>query len=168
MKLRDRLIFSVATFLVLITIFLVLDIETMLTGSRSLLINSKSNVQPSRGRHTFIQRHLQKTTNGSRESAAFGSAQKYNGINSLDDQKNQYANGKSQANLVDYDSPPSGAPQPQPKSSPTTSTTPPPPPDPFTDLVAVVLKIDKINARLRKKKQLWNPNLGELLGLELR
>uniref|UniRef100_A0A6A7FZH3 Extracellular serine/threonine protein CG31145-like n=3 Tax=Hirondellea gigas TaxID=1518452 RepID=A0A6A7FZH3_9CRUS len=171
MKLRDRLILSIASVLVLMTIILVLDVETMLTSSRSLL-NSKVSIQSSRGRHTFIQRHLQKTTNGSRENGSFGINNKFNsnGMNSLDDNTHDEKHQRKEVNrhkFVDYDQPPTGAPQPQPKASPSSSTTPSPPPDPFTDLLSIVVKVEKINRRAKQKHRHWNPNLGELLGLEL-
>lgn len=172
MKLRDRVIFSIASILVLMTIVLVLDVETMLTGSRSLL-NSKVNVQPARGRHTFIQRHLQKTTNGSRENGSFGAGAKFNsnGLHSLADETNhdkldnsihEKQNGKNELPAIG-----GGALKPQGKSSQTSSTTVAPPVDPFNDLLAVVVKVEQLNERARRKYRHWNPNLGELLGLEL-
>lgn len=136
----------------------------MLTGSRSLL-NSKINVQPARGRHTFIQRHLQKTTNGSRENGSFGVGNKFNsnGLNSLGDEHND----KLDNSIHDKKQLPAAvgaAPQPKQTSS---STTAAPPVDPFKDLLAVVVKVEQLNERARRKYRHWNPNLGELLGLEL-
>lgn len=180
MKLRDRLILCLASILVLLTIILVLDVETMITGGSRSLLNTNMNVQPSRGRHTFIQRHLQKTTNGSRENGSFGTgnqANKFNGagMNSLgleDDSKNQkLEKGTSKRGSNpwgDYDAPRTGAPQPQAKQPPSPPSSAAPPPDAFEDLVAVVMKIDQVNQRARKKYRHWNPSLGELLGLEIR
>lgn len=179
MKLKDRLILIVISALVLVTIFLVLDLETMLTGSRSLL-NSNIKVQPARGRHTFFQRHLQKTTNGSRENGSFG-GNKFNSnvnnniddggndphVKNSNDRKRQRFNSNKASPDIDYDHPATGAPQPQSRSSSTSSTSTLPP-EPFTDLVSLVLKIDQINHMARRNHKHWNPNLGDLLGLELR
>lgn len=179
MKLRDRLIVCLASILVLMTIILVLDVETMITGGSKSLLNSRMNVLPSRGRHTFIQRHLQKTTNGSRENGSFGNGNKYNsngGVNSLDvevDKQSKHSPSKqrgpnSDHPELDYDAPPTGAPQPQAKrpSSPPSSEAPPT--DHFDDLVSVVMKVNQVNQRARKKYRHWNPSLGDLLGLELK
>ena len=161
MKLKDKIILTVASVLVFLTIVLVLDVETYLTGSKSLF-NSKVNIQPSRGSQRFVfQRHLQKTTNGSRENGSFDNRNK---LDSHGDKKHLRPDGLDHP--IDYDHPPEGAPQPQPRSM-RVSTTTASPPDPFRDLVAVAMKVERLNQKGKRKHNHWNPNLGELLGLEL-
>lgn len=139
MKLKERILAGVAAGAVLVTIVLVLDVETHLT--------SPSGHAPAHARvqYAFRQRHLQKTSNGSREAGPLAavSAQQAGG----DDPSGQGLVGGAG----------------QPRSPPTTT-----PPDPYSDLQHAAKKVEVTSKRSKRRRKHWNPSLGELLGLDLR
>nr|XP_027223815.1 extracellular serine/threonine protein CG31145-like [Penaeus vannamei] len=150
MKLKERLVIGVMAGLVLLTVVLVLDVETGLTSGDRPRTPAHARV-----RYAFRQRHLQKTNNGSREAslAAAASAQLSAAV---DDPAHPPPPGPD--NLVAVGA--TGGRQ-EPK---TTSTTPP---DPYNDLVEAVVKVDSVSKLSRRRRKHWNPTLGELLGIDL-
>lgn len=149
MKLKERVAIAVMAGLVLLTVVLVLDVETRITAGGHPQTPAHARVQ-----YAFRQRHLQKTSNGSREAllAAAASGQ-LNGIN--DDPANpppQAASVLGQDRSVGKED---------------LLYKPASPPDPYTDLQKVVDKVDILSKKNRRRRKHWNPSLGELLGLDL-
>lgn len=151
MKLKERVVIAVMTGLVLLTVVLVLDVETRLTSDDRPHTPAHARVQ-----YAFRQRHLQKTSNGSREAslAAAASAQ----LNAANDDPAHPPAGAGEALLGVGAT--SG--REAPKSTPTV------PPDPYDDLIKVVMKVETLSKKTRRRRKHWNPTLGELLGLDLR
>ena len=151
MKLKERVLIAVMTGLVLLTVVLVLDVETRITSGGRPQTPAHARV-----RYSFRQRQLQKTSNGSREAllAAAASGQ----LNAINDDPAQPPPAEGDALLgVGV----SGG-RDEPKPTPTS------PPEPYTDLQKVVAKVDSISKKNRRRRKHWNPSLGELLGLDLR
>lgn len=139
MKLKERILAGVAAGAVLVTIVLVLDVETHLTAP------SGHTPAHARVQYAFRQRHLQKTSNGSREAGALAAASAQ--LAGGDDPGGQGLGGSA------------GQPRPPP------STTPP---DPYSDVQSAAKKVEGASKHTRRRRKHWNPSLGELLGLDLR
>lgn len=144
MKLKERIICAVMTGLVLLTIVLVLDVETRLTsGSRS------QTPAHARVQYSFRQRHLQKTSNGSREASLLAAA---SAQHSAANEDPALFGGVGSANGRE-----------EPKA---TSTVPP---DPYKDIELSLLKVSSMNnGKKTRRHKHWNPSLGELLGIDIR
>ena len=171
MKLKERVLIAVMAGVVLLTIVLVLDVETKLQTTKHKTA-SHGRVQYNSFRH----RHLQKTSNGSREAAsqaaqvsAGDDAMSHQGgplndpvagaqpppindaenlINTNNDSKNNSKNNNKSKNKIQVTS-----------SAPI---------DPYNDLVSLVIKVEEMSKRNRHHRRHWNPSIGELLGLQLR
>lgn len=151
MKLKERVVIAVMTGLVLLTVVLVLDVETRITSGGRPQTPAHARVQ-----YAFRQRHLQKTSNGSREAllAAAASGQ-LNGVND-DPAHPPPAAGETLLGM--------GVSGGREEAKPTPTS----PPDPYTDLQKVVAKVESLSKKTRRRRKHWNPTLGELLGLDLR
>lgn len=151
MKLKERLAIGVMAGLVLLTVVLVLDVETGLTSAGRARAPAHVRVQ-----YAFRQRHLQKTNNGSREAslAAAASAQLSAAI---DDPA--HPPPAVHENLVAV-----GPTKGHRNQSSAAST----PSDPYNDLKEALLKVDNVSKTTHRTHKHWNPTLKELLGIELR
>lgn len=150
MKLKERVVIAVMTGLVLLTVVLVLDVETRINANGRPQTPAHARVQ-----YAFRQRHLQKTSNGSREAllAAAASGQ-LNGVND-DPAHAPPAAGEALLGV--------GVNGGREEQNPTPTS----PPDPYTDLQKVVAKVENLSKKSRRRRKHWNPSLGELLGLNL-
>lgn len=152
MKLKERILIAVMTGLVLLTVVLVLDVETGLSSGSRPRTPAHARVQ-----YAFRQRHLQKTSNGSREASLMAAASAQHSASNDDPAHAQH----SAADALVGVGATSG--REEPKSTPTI------PPDPYSDIQQAVLKVEVISKKNRRRlRKHWNPTLGELLGLDLR
>lgn len=151
MKLKERVLIAVMTGLVLLTVVLVLDVEMHITNPGHPQPPAHARVQ-----YAFRQRHLQKTSNGSREAllAAAASGQ----LNAINDDPAQPPPAEGDAFLG------VGVSGGREEAKPTPTS----PPDPYTDLQKLVFKVENLSKKNRRRRKHWNPTLGELLGLDLR
>lgn len=150
MKLKERVLISVMAGLVMLTMIVVLEAETNLTAPSRPRTPAHARVH-----YAFRQRHLQKTSNASREASLSAAA-------------------SAQIGVVGDDSAPPPPPAPDALAGvgadggrEKRNTTPTTPPDSFSDLAEAVLVASNSSKVVRRRKH-WNPRLGELLGLELR
>lgn len=151
MKLKERVVIAVMTGLVLLTVVLVLDVETRLSSGDRPRTPAHARVQ-----YAFQQRHLQKTSNGSREASLLAAASAQHSAGNEDPAHAQQAAAESLLGVGATNE------REEPKATPTV------PPDPYTDLFEAALKVENISKRNRRRRKHWNPNLGELLGIEAR
>ncbi|XP_063591953.1 extracellular serine/threonine protein CG31145-like [Penaeus indicus] len=142
MKLKERLVIGVMAGLVVMTVVLVLDVETGITMGGRPRTPTHARVQ-----YSFRQRHLQKTNNGSREAslAAVASAQLNAAVEGPDNLVAVGSKGRREGNVT------SAAPS-----------------DRYDDLMEAVLKIHNVSKASRKSRKHWNPTLKELLSVDLR
>lgn len=146
MKLKERVLIAVLAGVVLLTVVLVLDVETRLTRTQKLT-PSHARVQ-----YNFRQRHLQKTINGSREGASH--QLQVIGEDSVPHEqrllKNQWAASEKEAKKTYSEALPKE-----------------PPHDPYDDLARAAQKAEDMYRAERMRRTHWNPTIGDLLGLEL-
>lgn len=151
MKLKKRIILAMATSSVLVTVVLVLDVQTRLSYPGSLHVPAEASVK-----YSFRQRQLQRTSNGSRDASLAVSA-----------------SGQLSAASDDpsHPSPPGGGkmlgegPTSDRKEFQATGTEPP---DPYHDLQEIVAKVEKLSKGSGRARNHWNPTVGELLGRDSR
>ncbi|XP_068230432.1 extracellular serine/threonine protein CG31145-like isoform X2 [Palaemon carinicauda] len=151
MKLKERVVIAVMTGLVLLTVVLVLDVETRLSSGEKPRTPAHARVQ-----YAFHQRHLQKTSNGSREASLAAAASAQHSAGNEDPAHAQQAAAESLLGVGATNE------RDEPKATPTV------PPDPYTDLHEAALKVETISLKNRRRRKHWNPNLGELLGIDAR
>ena len=188
MKLKERVLIAVLSGVVLLTIFLVLDVETRL---------SHKKIQPSHSRvqYNFRHRQLQKTFNASREGggnsagltgtggAAIPAAasqqihkeERDPGVVDVVPAKGQKALHVASSHKAAAST---GLTAVQPPQSFIVKNwwdgnneieTPPPvkPHVPYLDLAAIAKKAEDMHAAERRRYQHWNPTIGDILGLQL-
>lgn len=151
MKLKKRIFLAMATSSVLVTVVLVLDMQSRLNYLGNLHIPVEAPVK-----YSFRQRHLQRMSNGSRDASLAVSA-----------------SGQLSAASDDpaHPSPPGGGTMLG--EGPTTGRKEPratgtEPPDPYHDLQEIVTKVEKLSTRSGRTRNHWNPTVGELLGRDTR
>lgn len=140
-----------ATSSVLVTVVLVLDVQTRLNYPGNLHVRSDAPVK-----YAFRQRHLQRMSNGSRDASLAVSASGQLSAASEDPAHPSPAGGGQMLG----EGPTKGR-----KELPVTGTEPP---DPYNDLQEIVARVEKLTKRKGRTRNRWNPTVGELLGRETR
>lgn len=151
MKLKKRIILAMATSSVLVTVVLVLDVQTRLAYPGKLHVPTETPIK-----YSFRQRHLQRMSNGSRDASLAVSASGQLSAASEDPAHPSPPGGGT----VLGEGPTSGR-----KDLQATGTEPP---DPFHDLQEIVAKVEKLSKRSGRTRNHWNPTVGELLGRDSR
>ena len=170
MKLKERVLIAIMAGVVLLTVVLVLDVETKLQTPKQKVA--------SHGRvlyNSFRHRHLQKTSNGSRENAASQQVPQQS-AGAGEDAMSHHPEAGGLNDAVGGAQPPPSVndeenmintnndnPKKKKKSHASES-----PPDPFDDLYYLTTKVERLTEKTRYTRKHWNPSIGELLGIPLR
>lgn len=142
---------GIGTSCVLVTVVMVLDVQTRLNYSGNLHVPAKAPMK-----YSFRQRQLQRMSNGSRDASLAISASGQLSVAGDDPTNKDPPGGGTMFGM----GPSSGMKELLAKGTE--------PPDPYHDLQEIVAKVEKRSTGRGPPRNHWNPTVGELLGRDSR